>query len=260
MNESETRIEIIGLAARFHAPAPASPRTRDKVPSGYGTREQCRPFAAAAGLGLMIPSPFSWGFCTPGELPTGARAFRSPVAGGCAERCFYVIDDPGRGFTRNQFHVPEAVSRIAGALVIPGLSFFDRTDQQAMVKLHLPYVFRTPDQLGLLFVPPLNRPCPSGLNMLSGLVETNWYADAVDLVFELPAMPHQVHIAAGQPLAQAFPVPLAATRPELTRLELHKRKTRDTLAAVADWKVLHGEDRSAYKRLSKQRIKADPAN
>lgn len=254
MDENSATIEIIGLVQKFHPPVPASPKTRDKVPSGYGTREQCRPFVAAAGIGLTVPSPFSWGYCTPAEVPPLARSFQSPVKGGCPDRVFYILDDPEYGFVGNQFAVPDKISQIAGHLVIPGLSFFDREDQQTLVKVHLPYIFRTAGDAGLLFVPPINRKYSSGLTMMSGLVETGWYSDAVNLAFELPVSPGSVHVAAGDPLAQVLPVPMSAATTDAKILEPHRRQVRDTLESMVKWKQQHDLDRSAYKRISKLQI------
>jgi len=79
-------VAIVGFVNRFLAPEPASPRTRDNPPGGYGVREQCVPFTAAAALDAIIPSRFSWGFCEPAAVPVGARAFRSPISGGCPQR------------------------------------------------------------------------------------------------------------------------------------------------------------------------------
>jgi len=260
MNGDAFRIEIISLVTRFRAPTPSSPRTRNSVPSGYGTREQCRPFVTAAAIGLSIPSPFAWGFCTSNEVPPNARTFCSPVSGGCTERLFYVEDDADYGFTHNQFTIPDEIAQFAGPVVVPGLSFFNRSDQQSLVKLHLPYIFRTREDSGLLFIPPLNRNINTGLTVLSGLVETGWYADAVNLVFQLPPTPGYVHITAGEPIAQVVPMSMDATRPDLVLHEQHRRRTRDTLSAMSEWKAQHDKDRSAYKRLSKARLAPKECN
>lgn len=253
MDETGAAIEIIGLVQKFHPPVPASPRTRDKVPAGYGTREQCRPFVAAAGIGLTIPSPISWGYCKPADVPQHARSFQSPVNGGCLDRVFYVQDDPAFGFVRNQFAVPAKIEKIAGRLVLPGLSFFDREDQQTLVKVHLPYIFRTINDAGLLFVPPVNRKSSNGLVMMSGLVESGWYPDAVNLAFELPPYPDSVHVAAGDPLAQVLSVNMAAASTDVKLLEPHRRKVRDTLESLVEWRQQHEADRSAYKKIAKQK-------
>lgn len=245
---------IIGLVTRFHAPVAASPRTRDHPPPGYGTAEQCLPFTAAAALGLTIPSPFAWGFCRPDEVPEGGRAFRSPVPGGCRQRVFYVRDDPALAFARNQFAVPEAIRARAGSAPIPGLSFFDREDQQDHVKLHLPYIWRTAEGVALLFSAPLNRPRGDGLEVVAGLVECDWYASPVNLVLRLPASPREaVHVAAGETIAQAIPVAASLRRPRLEIVEDHRREARDLFSELGQWREKHERDRAAYKRLAKSR-------
>lgn len=247
------RVTIIGLVTRFLAPTRASPRTRDHPPAGYGVREQCLPFTAAAALGVMIPAPFSWGFCPPTDVPAGARPFRSPVAGGCTERVFYVIDDPALCFERNQFAVPAEIQKQSGPAPIPGLSFFDRADQQDHIKLHLPYVCRTVGGVSLLFTAPLNRPRRDGLGVVSGLVECDWYASPVNLVLQLPPAPSPVRVAAGETIAQAVLIPSALCRPRLEVLERHRREARNLFANLMEWRDLHDRDRSTYKRLAKSR-------
>ena len=244
---------IIGLVNQFLAPAPASPRTRDNPPSGYGIREQCLPFTAAAALGATIPSPFSWGFCEPEAVPKGARAFRSPISGGCPQRVCYVIDDPELCFVRNQFSVAADIQRQIGPAPIPGLSFFDREDQQDQLKLHLPYVWRTSEGICLLFTQPVNRPRVDGLGVVAGLVECDWYTNPVNLVLQLPPAPLSVHVSAGETIAQAVLIDSALRRPKLEILESHRRESRNVLKGVSDWRDQHDRDRAAYKRLAKSR-------
>src|SRR5205807_5504908 len=63
----------------------------------------------------------------------------------------------------------------AASVQEPGLSFFDRDDQANLIKLHLPYIWRTPEAVDTLFLPLLNRPAPK-LEVKCGVVETDWYA------------------------------------------------------------------------------------
>lgn len=214
-------------------------------------REQCLPFTAAAALGFCIPAPFSWGYCNPDAVPKGARAFRSPVPGGCPDRVFYVIDDHERGFSGNQFLVPPDIRKRIGPGPIPGLSFFDREDQQDMVKLHLPYVWRTDPGVNLLFTEPINRPRRDGLRVMAGLVECDWYEDAVNLVLHLPAAPCVVHVRGGDILAQTVPISRMLRQPGFAVLEPHRRAARDAADGVARWRTRHDADRAAYKRLAK---------
>lgn len=244
-----TRVAVVPLATRVRTPVPAGLRPTARPAAGYGVAEQCLPFTAAAALGFAVPAPFSWGYCAPEEVPVGARRFRSPVAGGCLQRVFYVLDDLQGGFRGNAFTVAPEVCQRAGPAELPGLSFFDREDQQDCVKLHLPYAWRTATGVALLFVPPLNQPRRDGLSVLSGLVESDWYADAVNLVLRLPAAPEAaVHVAAGEVIAQAVPIAAELRGPELAVLPAHKRAARDLHADLADWRAAKADDRSAYKR------------
>jgi hypothetical protein len=244
------RVSIVGLVPAFHAPKPASPRTRDQIPSGYGTREHCLPFVEAAACGLAIPSPFSWGVCELSQLPVGARPFRSPVASELVdERYYYVIDHRDLSFWRNEFQLaPELVQRI-GRAPVPGLSFFDRSDQQNLLKVHLPYSWQTPETSATLFLPTLNRPRDDGLTMVAGLVETAWYANPVNLVIEIPSAPITVHVKAGEHLAHAILVASSSTRPDIEIVEGHRRAARDRLDAIKAWRESHARQRNAYKRL-----------
>ena len=72
-------VEIFPLVPRILLPQPATARTRAVVPPGYGVQEQCLPFAAAAALGFLIPSPIAFGVCQPEDVPPDARPFRSPM-------------------------------------------------------------------------------------------------------------------------------------------------------------------------------------
>lgn len=247
------RVAVIGLVARFLPPRPASPRTRERPPPGYGVREQCLPFTAAAALGLAIPSPFAWGYCRPADAPAGARTFRSPVPGGCAERAFYVVDSPELGFAGNAFAVPAEIAARIGTAPMPGLSFFDRPDQQDQVKLHLPYVWRTPEGVGLFFTAPVNRPRADRLELVAGLVDSDWYPNPVNLVLTLPPAPGAAHVAAGEIVAQVVPVPAALRQPRLEAVEGHRREARDVLDGLRAWRETHRRDRSAYKRLTRSR-------
>ena len=245
------RVAVIGLVNRFYAPRQAKPRTRDQVPHGYGVQEQCLPFTAAAALGLLIQSPFAWGYCERGAVPTHAHPFRSPIEGGDQKRFFYVIDDADFAFTGNRFSVPAEISRYIGDAPLPGLSFFDRSDQQDHVKLHLPYLWRNDTDRSLLFCAALNRPRADGLSVVAGLVETAIYANPVNLVLRLPPGGGAVHVAAGETIAQAIPVASEARRPELQLLEPHRRQSREAMKAMKDWRLAHAIDRSAYKKLVK---------
>src|SRR5215213_6750789 len=76
---SDPVVTIIPLVPNLTLPTPASPRTRSQIPEGYGVQEQCLPFTAASGLGVLIPSPVRFGLCNQEEVPEGARTFRSPL-------------------------------------------------------------------------------------------------------------------------------------------------------------------------------------
>jgi hypothetical protein len=253
IERDDLTITVFGLTDAFRPPESARPRTRAYRPPGYGVREQCLPFASAAALGITVPSPFSWGCCLPSDAPPGGRAFRSPVGPLATgdDRAFYVLDDPDVGFERNQFRLKSAVVERLGDMPTPGLSFFDRADQQSMIKIHLPYGWRSPAGVELLFSPPVNRPRGDGFTVLSGLVETAWYHNAVNLVGVIPPPPSRVHMEAGEPLAQVIPVTSDARSVCLDVLDSHRTDARDSLDSIVDWHRRHDSDRSAYKRLSR---------
>jgi len=248
---------IVPLVAHVRLPHPASARTRTAVPSGYGVREQCLPFTAASALGVLIPSPIRFGLCRPDEMPAGSRPLRSPLAQADAagrfadDRLFYVVDDPDCGFAGNAYELaadPRESCRFRGRE--PGLSFFDRGDQQSLFKLHLPYIWRTPPGLDCLFLPPLNRP-GRGFGVACGLVETDWYASPVNLVLGKPA--GSVHVAAGDPLAQAILVPRSLRRCTLDVADIPSQVYGDALGDLAGWDRQLADNRSAYKMLARSR-------
>ena len=140
-------IAVVGLVDRFHAPRAATPRTQPSaarlrrpraVPAVHGRGGGRVPRAGAVLLGLLPPD----------DAPDGARRFRSPVepVDGYGERTLYVLDDRAHRFEGNQFSLSDAARRHATQAPLPGLSFFDRPDQQDMVKVHLPYLWLTPTE------------------------------------------------------------------------------------------------------------------
>jgi hypothetical protein len=251
-------VQIFPLVSRLSLPVAATPSTRSHVPPGYGVQEHCLPFTAATALGFLIKSPISFGVCAPEYVPSDAHAFRSPVArprqpsGGLDDSVFYVKDNPACGFVKNAFTLDALDDPKNGwsAPRQPGISFFDREDQQDLFKLHLPYIWRTPTEVDALFLPVVNR-SSSGLNMLSGLVETDWYASQVNLVFDKSHVGDPVHVAAGDFVAQIIFVPRSHRRPSLKVLAPHARIARDLRTELAEWYQQHGADRSAYKTLAR---------
>lgn len=199
---------------------------------------------AASALGFVVPSPITFGHCSPGEVPPGGRAFRSPVAHPSHDRVFYVVDDLASGFRGNAF----TARGPGGTQQIPGVSFFDRSDQVRYCKLHLPYLWRTPPGVFTLFTGPINR-AATGFEVVAGLVETEWYAHPLNLVLGLSST--SVHVAAGDIIAQAVPQP-RWSRPSLEVLPVHARAARELHAELGAWQRLHHADRSAYKHLSRE--------
>ncbi len=256
MDEPVT-LTIVPLVPGVPMPRAASARTRVSVPAGYGVQEQCLPFTAASALGVLIPSPIRFGLCLPEELPAGCRPFRSPMIvpgpdgrSGDA-RVFYVFDDPGCRFTGNTYELAEGSPAGSAAVGVrePGVSFFDRPDQRYMIKLHLPYIWRTPAEVDTLFLPPVNR--PSRVGIASGLVETDWYASPVNLVLGMPA--GSVHVPAGEIVAQAIFVPRALRRPGLDIADGNAPITDSARRGLAEWGRQLAANRSAYKVLARSR-------
>jgi hypothetical protein len=256
MTAPPATLTIIPLVPNVALPREASARTRTSVPSGYGVQEQCLPFTAATALGVIIPSPIRFGFCIPEQLPNGCRAFRSPLNKSAADgsyaeaRVFYVFDNPDCRFAGNAYEfkgVSASGSPLSGVQE-PGLSFFDRDDQPSLVKIHLPYIWRTPDSVDTLFLPLLNRPAPH-FEVQCGLVETDWYASPVNLVLGTP--PEPIHVEVGDPVAQAIFIPRTLRRPTLEFAHEHAQLSLDARKRLAEWDKLHAEDRSVYKVLAR---------
>lgn len=252
-------VELLALIANPVLPRPASPRLRQTVPTGYGVQEQCLPFTAATALGLLIVSPITFGICAEAELPASARAFRCPLEAATAQRdprVYYILDDPERSFANNAFVMPSPGlggmgDRTSPFRFTPGISFFERPDQAELFKLHLPYILRTPPGANLLFVPAINRP-GTGLTVLCGVVETDWYGHPVNLVLRKPATA-SVHIRAGDPIAQAITVRRDDRPTELTVLPQDSPSARNLREDLAEWYRQHARDRSAYKRIARSR-------
>ena len=247
MSDPLTEFQIVPLVPNLELPRRASPKTRSDVPTGYGIQEQCLPFTAASALGFLIPSPIHFGHCPDSDVPKGCRSFRSllPVAGPYADWVFYVQDDPRCNFSANAYSLIDLPS--VGPILEPGISFFDREDQQDMFKLHLPYIWRTPPEIDTLFVPLLNRKAHS-FEVQSGLVETSWYSNPVNMV--LRKAPKPVHVDVGQDVAQAILISRKVQGPQLEVAASHSRLTREIRKLFVEWHAQHATDRSAYKILA----------
>ncbi len=250
-------VEIYPLVPDLPLPMPATGRLRTKVPEGYGVEEQCLPFVAASALGFLLPSPIRFGLCVPQAVPAGAHAFRSPLDRPGSHgtwgdpRVFYVCDRPESRFLLNGYDIPATPPW--PELREPGLSFFDRDDQHDLFKLHLPYVWRTPAGLETLFLPPLNRAgAGDGLQVVIGLVETEWYGNPVNLVLRKPPADRAVHVAVGQPIAQVVFLNRANRQPELRVVPEGAAAARRFQEGLRAWHRDKLADRSAYKRLARR--------
>jgi hypothetical protein len=248
-------IQIVPLVPNVELPRRASPRTRAAVPPGYGVQEQCLPFTAASALGFLIPAPITFGLCPLNEAPDGCRTFRSPISttGPQQDWVFYVKDQPASRFAGNAYSFRDVP--VEGAMLEPGLSFFDREDQQDLFKLHLPYIWRTQPGIDILFLPLLNRPS-HGLEVQSGLVETDWYTNPVNLIVRRAA--HPVHIESGTLIAQAIPIARELRDASIETAAEHARLTRDARKGLAEWHRQHAQDRGAYKKLARDTQGIDP--
>jgi hypothetical protein len=244
-------VTIIPLVPNLKLPSPASPRTRSPIPEGYGVQEQCLPFTAASGLGVLIPSPIRFGLCNPEEAPEGCRTFRSPIASKgehVDRRVFYVFDHPECLFRGNAYQLEGIPEKNSPPIPEPGVSFFDRPDQQHLFKLHLPYIWRTEEEVDTLFLPLLNR-AGKGAEVQCGLVETDWYSSPVNLILAKPVGP--LHFFAGDPIAHAIFIRRRLRRPGVTVAPLHSRLSRDTRKALAEWNKQHAKARNIYKTLAR---------
>jgi hypothetical protein len=252
-------VQILPLVPNLALPMPAPAVARSEIPPGYGVQEQCLPFTAATALGFLIKSPFTFGLCSLSDVPAGGLAFRSPLDAKQLdhptgdERVFYVKDDPDCRFVKNAF-TPDAIE-VSGPMgrqsfipVQPGLSFFDREDQRDLFKVHLPYIWHTPPEVDTLFLPGINRPTQE-LTVLTGLVETDWYANPVNMICRKPPAGKSIHVATGDIIAQAIFVSRSQRRPSLKVLPSHARLARDLRDGLVEWHKSHARDRSAYKKL-----------
>jgi hypothetical protein len=256
-----TEVQIFPLVSNVALPRPAPATTRSQIPQGYGVQEQCLPFTAATALGFLIESPITFGLCLPTDVPPDGHAFRSPLdrlrSDGTFEdeRVFYVKDNTRCSFAKNAFtldafEIVGSQGKRGFAPLEPGISFFDRRDQLDLFKLHLPYIWRTLPEIDTLFLPAINRPTLP-LTVLSGLVETDWYANPINLVIRKPPSPYAIHVAVGDPVAQAIFVKRPDRRPTLKVIASHARVARDFRTALAEWYQHRAQDRSAYKILAR---------
>jgi hypothetical protein len=242
-----SEVQLVPLVPNLTLPRRAPARVRPTVPPGYGVQEQCLPFTAATALGLLIPSPIAFGHCPLDEVPAGCRLFHGPQRPAAARTgwVFYVRDDRQCCFAGNAYSIQREGEAVA---VEPGISFFDRDDQEDLFKLHLPYIWRTAPHVDTLFASPINRRSLS-FEVLAGLVETDWYANPVNLVLRIADAP--IHVKAGDDVAQAVLIARDQRHPEIRVSAGHSRAARDAFKGLREWQRQHAEDRSAYKVLAR---------
>lgn len=220
-----------------------------------GARAGGLPAAAAAGTGLLIPSPIGFGWCRADELPAGAHPVAGPVGDGedGAPRLLYVRDQPACRFERNVFHCAPFRSRDAHGRLLThklepaGVGLVEGVERGELFRLQLPYVLRTPPGMDSLLLPPLHRPGP--LAVAPRLVETDWYAGPLELILRRPA--GSVHVAAGDVVAQLVLLYREARQAALRVLAAGSAAARALQDDVVRWQVQHGGDRSAYERLAR---------
>jgi len=249
-------IALLPLVPQAPLPWRASAALRAEVPHGYGVQEQCLPFTAACALGLLVPAPFDFGLCAESEVPPGGLAFAPPQVATLTGdgRVFYIVDHPPSRFKGNLFDADPLPFRDEQGRLLemrpqqPGLSFMDRPDQAGFFKLHLPWVLRTPPGVDTLFCAPLNRPAP--LDLLDGLVETDWYAHPVNLVVRRPPA-GALHVRRGEIVAQVLFIDRAARRVEPRVLDTASDEAVALREELRAWFVAHHANRSAYRRLAR---------
>ncbi len=249
-------VECIPLIQNVDLPQVASPTTRRNLPKGYGIQEQCLPFTAATALGFLIGSPITFGYCSKDQIPNGAHALVSPVISEEADPqqsellTFYVEDDYECNFVKNAFY--QLVDNQEARQVLPGLSFFDRNDQQDMIKLHLPYILRTPENIDALFIPAINRN-NSEFRIQAGLVESDWYANFINLVLQLASNKPSFHIRSGESIAQVVFINREHRSADLKVLPKHAKKTRTLLEEQNAFFQELSKNKSVYKKLARSR-------
>ena len=251
------KIELHALVPDPVLPITAPASTRANVPRGYGVQEQCLPFTAATSAGLLIRSPFSFGYCAPVAVPVGARAFPPPFRSDAnPSHVFYVEDRPSSDFIGNAVraapiaYLDPSGKRHTHNAIHAGLSVFDRDDQAGLFKLNLPYVLRTPEGVDSLFMTPVNRAAP--LQILMGLVETDWYASPVNLVAHLPTG-SPLHVAAGDVVGQVVFMHRAARSAEVSIVAPGTAASQAFQHELLRWYIGHNQDRSVYKKLARSR-------
>ncbi len=244
---------LLSLVPDAPLPWRAPAAVRNDVPRGYGVQEQCLPFTAACALGLLVPAPFSFGLCAQADVPAGGLPFLPPDVARPPgdERVFYVHDHAPSRFFGNAFDAdPLPFTDAQGRRMElrpqqPGISFMDRPDQTLFFKLHLPWVLRTPAGVDSHFGPPINRQAP--LDLLVGLVETDWYAHPVNLVVRRPVQ-GALHVRRGDVIAQVHLVQRDSRRVDPQVVDRGSPLAQPLYDELRQWFAAHQADRSTYRR------------
>lgn len=100
------------------------------------------------------------------------------------------------------------------------------------------------------FGAPINRLAP--LDLLTALVETDWYAQPVNLVARRPAQ-GALHLRRGDVIAQVFFVDRSARRSSLRVLEHGAPQAGTLREELRQWVLAHHADRSTYRKQARSR-------
>jgi hypothetical protein len=111
-------------------------------------------------------------------------------------------------------------------------------------------LLRTPDGVDSHFGAPINRAAP--LNLLTALVETDWYAHPVNLVVRRPEVA-PLHIRRGDCIAQVFFVDRAARRSHVQVLDHGSPQAQALREELRQWFLAHHADRSTYRKQARSR-------
>lgn len=76
-----------------------------------------------------------------------------------------------------------------------------------VVTWELPFLFRTPPELGLVVAGPANHDV-SGIVPLDGFIRTDWLPFPFTMNWRITRPDHTIRFEAGQPIARVFPYPL----------------------------------------------------
>lgn len=195
------QVRLIQAFPGAPAPKPAARDMRGSIP--LRAHRWCEPLMAASAYGWWLYAPMSFALRFDGH-----DLEWTPCGSGDTEE-WTLLGEDGFMFPGFQEHYEEHAGRIAADLPY-GLPFLTSTSEPGSVSLWLGVLAQTNPGWALKVQRPANLSGPSGVELLEGIVETDWYLGPVPIALRITRTDRPVVFDMRVPLMQVQPVHRAA--------------------------------------------------